>query len=48
MPEEEKAAIIESLTALSKNDKNFILGYMAGRTAEKQEEKPDKETAEGK
>lgn len=47
MPDEEKAAIIESLTSLNQNDKNFILGYMAGRTVDRSDDQ-DNDGKEGK
>ena len=48
MPDEEKGKIIETLVNLDEKDKSFILGYMAGRTADKQEEKTDSASGEGK
>lgn len=48
MPDKEKGEILDRLTELDDESKNFILGYMAGRTADKQEEKTDSASGEGK
>lgn len=48
MSEKEKGEILETIKSLSPEDKNFVLGYMAGRTADKQEEKPANVSTEGK
>lgn len=48
MSEKEKGEILETIKSLSPEDKNFVLGYMAGRTADKQEEKTDSASGEGK
>ena len=42
MSEKEKGEILETIKSLSPEDKNFVLGYMAGRSADtvsKEEEK---------
>lgn len=46
MSEVEKGEILETITKLNAEDKNFVLGYMAGRTADKQTEKPCEEKKE--
>lgn len=40
MSEKEKGEILDSLTNLKPSDKNFILGYMAGRTVETKDDLP--------
>lgn len=37
MPDKEKGEILDRLSELDAESKNFILGYMAGRTADKQD-----------
>lgn len=37
MPDKEKGEILDKLSELDAESKNFILGYMAGRTADKQD-----------
>lgn len=37
MSEREKGAILEALSNLPENDKQFVLGYAAGRTASNDE-----------
>ena len=43
MSEREKGALLEKISALPEKDKQFILGYAAGRTADV---KPSTEEAE--